>query len=183
MRPLRIYTLVPQIKRVVVELCKGFKEILLVTILLILLVFTFASFGVQIVGGKLAACNDYTIKSKENCTGVFEQPLLFTRMDVYGKNTPEMHPRILVPRVWANPQNFNFDHVGNAMLALFETLSYKGWNVMRDLLWMRQGAWSVIFLHVYVFMGCMIGLTLFVGVIVANYMENRVWVTFKLPHM
>uniref|UniRef100_A0A914YYD4 Ion transport domain-containing protein n=1 Tax=Panagrolaimus superbus TaxID=310955 RepID=A0A914YYD4_9BILA len=173
MRPLRIYTLVPQIRRVVVELCKGFKEILLVTILLILLVFTFASFGVQIVGGKLAACNDYSIKSKENCTGVFEQPLLFTRMDVYGKNTPEMHPKILVQRVWANPQNFNFDHVGNAMLALFETLSYKGWNVMRDLLWMRQGAWSVIFLHVYVFMGCMIGLTLFVGVIVANYMENR----------
>lgn len=30
MRPLRIYTLVPHIRRVVVELCKGFKEILLV---------------------------------------------------------------------------------------------------------------------------------------------------------
>lgn len=25
------------------------------------------------------------------------------------------------------------------MLALFETLSYKGWNVIRDILWMRQG--------------------------------------------
>lgn len=32
MRPLRIYTLVPHIRRVVVELCKGFKEILLVSI-------------------------------------------------------------------------------------------------------------------------------------------------------
>lgn len=38
-----------------------------------------------------------------------------------------------------NPRNFNFDHVGNAMLALFETLSYKGWNVIRDILWTRQG--------------------------------------------
>lgn len=38
-----------------------------------------------------------------------------------------------------NPRNFNFDHIGNAMLALFETLSYKGWNVIRDILWMRQG--------------------------------------------
>ena len=38
-----------------------------------------------------------------------------------------------------NPRNFNFDHVGNAMLALFETLSYKGWNVIRDILWARHG--------------------------------------------
>jgi hypothetical protein len=33
MRPLRIYTLVPHIRRVVLELFRGFKEILLVTIL------------------------------------------------------------------------------------------------------------------------------------------------------
>lgn len=64
MRPLRIYTLVPHIRRVVVELCKGFKEILLVTILLVLLMFVFASFGVQIVGGKLAACNDPNAKTR-----------------------------------------------------------------------------------------------------------------------
>lgn len=64
MRPLRIYTLVPHIRRVVVELCRGFKEILLVTVLLIVLMFVFASFGVQIVGGKLAACNDPTITER-----------------------------------------------------------------------------------------------------------------------
>lgn len=34
--------------------------------------------------------------------------------------------------------------------------------------------WAVLYLHVYVFMGCMIGLTLFVGVVIANYTENRV---------
>ncbi|KAI1709388.1 ion transport protein [Ditylenchus destructor] len=173
MRPLRIYTLVPHIRRVVVELCKGFKEILLVTILLVLLMFVFASFGVQIVGGKLAACNDPTIPSRENCSGVFEQKIFVTRMDVFGKNDDELHPKILVPRVWTNPRNFNFDHIGNAMLALFETLSYKGWNVIRDILWVRQGPWAVLFIHIYVFIGCMIGLTLFVGVVIANYMENR----------
>uniref|UniRef100_A0A915EF33 Ion transport domain-containing protein n=1 Tax=Ditylenchus dipsaci TaxID=166011 RepID=A0A915EF33_9BILA len=93
MRPLRIYTLVPHIRRVVVELCKGFKEICLVTILLILLMFVFASFGVQIVGGKLAACNDPTITSRANCTGVFEQKIFVTRMDVYGKNDDLLHPK------------------------------------------------------------------------------------------
>ncbi|KAL3095996.1 hypothetical protein niasHS_005755 [Heterodera schachtii] len=173
MRPLRIYTLVPHIRRVVVELCKGFREILLVTILLVLFMFMFASFGLQIVGGKLAACNDVTITNKKNCTGLFEQQLFVTRMEVYGKNDEQMHPKMLVPRVWTNPRNFNFDHIGNAMLALFETLSYKGWNVIRDILWARQGPWAVFFIHVYVFIGCMIGLTLFVDVVIANYMENR----------
>jgi len=32
-----------------------------------------------------------------------------------------------------------------------------------------------IFIHLFVFIGCMIGLTLFVGVVIANYMENKVW--------
>jgi hypothetical protein len=59
------------------------------------------------------------------------------------------------------------------MLALFETLSYKGWNVIRDILWKREGPWAVLFIHIYVFIGCMIGLTLFVTVVIANYMENR----------
>ena len=30
-----------------------------------------------------------------------------------------------------------------------------------------------IFIHLFVFIGCMIGLTLFVGVVIANYMENK----------
>lgn len=173
MRPLRVYTLVPHIRRVVMEFFRGFKEILLVTILMIVVMFIFASFGVQIVGGKLAACNDPAIKSRENCTGIFWQKIFVTRLEVYGKDDETMHPKILVPRVWTNPRNFNFDHVGNAMLALFETLSYKGWNVIRDILWSRQGPWAVVFIHIYVFIGCMIGLTLFVGVVIANYTENR----------
>ncbi len=31
-----------------------------------------------------------------------------------------------------------------------------------------------IFIHLFVFIGCMIGLTLFVGVVIANYSENKV---------
>ena len=31
-----------------------------------------------------------------------------------------------------------------------------------------------IFIHLFVFIGCMIGLTLFVGVMIASYMENKV---------
>lgn len=31
-----------------------------------------------------------------------------------------------------------------------------------------------IYIHVFVFLGCMIGLTLFVGVVIANFNENKV---------
>ena len=34
--------------------------------------------------------------------------------------------------------------------------------------------WACVFVNIYVFIGCMIGLTLFVGVVIANYSENRV---------
>uniref|UniRef100_A0A183CKP1 Ion_trans domain-containing protein n=1 Tax=Globodera pallida TaxID=36090 RepID=A0A183CKP1_GLOPA len=127
----------------------------------------------QTVGGRLAACNDVNITRQVDCMGMFWQKIFVTRMEVYGKNSDTLHPKVLVPRVWTNPRNFHFDHIGAAMLALFETLSYKGWNVIRDILWARQGPWAVVFIHIYVFIGCMIGLTLFVGVVIANYTENR----------
>ena len=74
-RPLRIFILVPDMRKVVNEVCRGFKEILLVrrspgyerhtsmvfdqvSILLVLLMFIFAIYGIQIIGGKLARCND-----------------------------------------------------------------------------------------------------------------------------
>lgn len=73
----------------------------------------------------------------------------------------ESYPAMLVPRVWyairityfiqfwwifslsrfhlfvffrANPRRFNFDNIGDAMLALFEVLSFKGWLDVRDVL-------------------------------------------------
>lgn len=48
-------------------------------------------------------------------------------------------PKLLVPRVWANPRNFNFDNIGNAMLALFEVLSLEGWVEIRDVIKERIG--------------------------------------------
>lgn len=108
----------------------------------------------------------------------------------------------------ANPRNFNFDNVGNAMLALFEVLSLKGWVEVRDVIIHRVGPVLTlssllltlafffltqttiagacnsliplslqihgIYIHVFVFLGCMIGLTLFVGVVIANFNENKV---------
>ena len=55
----------------------------------------------------------------------------------------------------ANPRNFNFDHIGNAMLALFEVLSLEGWIEVRDVIIDRVGhvsTWSCSFHDVQMFM-------------------------------
>ncbi len=49
-RPLRIFILVPHMRKVVSELCRGFREIFLVAVLLIVLVFIFACYGVHLFG-------------------------------------------------------------------------------------------------------------------------------------
>ncbi|XP_076223619.1 sodium leak channel non-selective protein na [Nomia melanderi] len=171
-RPLRIFTLVPHMRKVVYELCRGFKEILLVSTLLILLMFIFASYGVQLYGGRLARCNDPTILRREECVGVFMRRVFVTKMKLRpGQN--ESYPSILVPRVWANPRRFNFDNIGDALMALFEVLSFKGWLDVRDVLIKALGPLHAIYIHIYIFLGCMIGLTLFVGVVIANYSENK----------
>ncbi|XP_030767372.1 sodium leak channel non-selective protein isoform X2 [Sitophilus oryzae] len=172
LRPLRIFTLVPHMSKVVYELCRGFKEILLVSTLLILLIFIFASYGVQLYGGRLARCNDPNITRREDCHGIFWRRVFVTKMKIQpGEN--ETYPQILVPRVWANPRRFNFDNIGDAMLTLFEVLSFKGWLDVRDILIKSLGPVHAIYIHIYIFLGCMIGLTLFVGVVIANYSENK----------
>lgn len=40
----------------------------------------------------------------------------------------------------ANPRNFNFDSIGNALLALFEVLSLEGWLEIRDVI-VEQVGW------------------------------------------
>jgi hypothetical protein len=37
----------------------------------------------------------------------------------------------------------------------------------------KMGPAYAIYIHLYVFLGSMIGLTLFVGVVIANYRENK----------
>ncbi|EPY72986.1 voltage gated channel like protein, partial [Camelus ferus] len=138
LRPLRIFKLVPQMRKVVRELFSGFKEIFL-----------------------------------EDCNGIFRINVSVSKNLNLKLRPGEKKPGFWVPRVWANPRNFNFDNVGNAMLALFEVLSLKGWVEVRDVIIHRVGPMHGIYIHVFVFLGCMIGLTLFVGVVIANFNENK----------
>lgn len=143
LRPLRIFTLVPHMRKVIYELCRGFKEILLVSVLLVVLIFIFANYGIQIYGGRLARCNDISIKRKEDCVGLYRRNLFVTKLRLQSQqNRPT--PSIWVPRIWSNPYNFDFDSISQSMLALFEVLSLEGWLEVRDVIIERMGAVSII---------------------------------------
>ena len=43
----------------------------------------------------------------------------------------------------------------------------------------RIGPSSAIYIHIFVLLGWLIGLTLFIGVVVANYNENKVRLLIK----
>ncbi|XP_072180421.1 sodium leak channel NALCN-like [Diadema setosum] len=170
-RPLRIFALVPHLRKLVYELLRSFKEILLVSVLLLALIFVFASYGVQIFATKLEKCNDPDITRKEDCVGEFKINVSVVKTHKLGPD--EVLPQFLVPRVWANPRNFNFDNLGSALLALFEVLSLEGWLEVRDIIIQQTSTWHAFYIHIFVFIGCMIGLTLFVGVVISNYFENK----------
>lgn len=61
--------------------------------------FIFASYGVQLYGGRLARCNDPTILKREDCVGVFMRRVFVTKMKLKAGHN-ESYPSILVPRVW-----------------------------------------------------------------------------------
>jgi len=69
-RPIRIFKLLPPVRKVATECLSGWREILMVSMLLAGLIFVFAAFGVQLFGGRLGMCNDILVKSKQNCTGI-----------------------------------------------------------------------------------------------------------------
>lgn len=171
LRPLRIINLIPKMRQVIQELFGGYKEILKVAALQLSLMFIFASYGVQMFSGKLGKCNDQNL-TKEQCSGTFLAELKGPQ-ELRGLNGEKN--KILVPRIWKNPKNFDFDNILHALLALFEALSLEGWLDIRNVIEKQEslGILYGFYIHGYVLMGCMIGLALFVGVVVNNFNENK----------
>ena len=98
----------------------------MVFVLLVVMIFIFANYGIQIFGGKLAKCNDEAIVERRQCVGLYKRNLFVSKLKLAKRNNAT-ELAIWVPRVWANPYNFNFDSIGGSMLALFEVLSLEGW--------------------------------------------------------
>ena len=170
LRPLRIITLSPPLRNVVQIFVRGYKDILKVAVLQLLLMFVFANYGVQMFQGHLGRCTEASIKTRDKCTGLCNVTLA-APASTKGLRGKEVS--VTVPCVWQNPRNFNFETFPNAFLALFEVLSLEGWTVVRDIMGKQIGHSASLYLHAYVFLAGLIGLTLFIGVVVSNFNENK----------
>ncbi|CAJ0583564.1 unnamed protein product, partial [Mesorhabditis spiculigera] len=159
MRPLRIYTLVPHIRRVVVELCKRIPRDF--------------------------ACNDFVNRTYVHLRELWGTNCWKTALVSLNKRFLSQEWKCMVKmmitciqRSWCRVSGRTHE---TSTLTILEMLC---WPFLRRYR-IRDGTSFVIFyiydkergrsffIHIYVFIGCMIGLTLFVGVVIANYTENR----------
>ena len=187
LRPVRIISIVPAMKRGVADILKGKLNFLMAFILLGGFLFMFASLGVQLFQNKFRFCNDFNKSPDNSCTGAFEIYLQVTSELIVQPD--EETVKILVPRVTVQePREFGFDHFGDALLTLLETITLEGWISVRDF---QQSLHNTLYsnvtnatdvayvvyvnlyLHIFVFFAVTIGLQLFVGIIVSSFNENK----------
>lgn len=186
LRPVRIISIVPAMRRGVADILKGKLNFLMAFILLGGFLFMFASLGVQLFQNEFKFCNDFS-RSPDNCTGEFEVYIQVTSELIVPAEEETI--KILVPRVTVqHPREFGFDNFGDASLTLLEALTLEGWISVRDfqqslrntLYTNATNATDVayvvyfnLYLHIFIFFAVTIGLQLFVGIIVSSFNENK----------
>ena len=97
-----------------------------VSVLLVVLMFIFASYGVQLFGGKLARCNDHTIKVRVSCQKQLLWIILFRKRGE--KSCWKIHPQI---NNCCYVQNGTFSRK-IAQVCLWDQSLWRNWNSVRE---------------------------------------------------
>ncbi|XP_071442957.1 sodium channel protein para-like [Hetaerina americana] len=124
----------------------------------------FAIVGVQLFAGKYFKCVD------ENKT-TLSYEIIADRMACIAENY-----------TWENSP-MNFDHVGKAYLSLFQVATFKGWiQIMNDAIDSREvgmqpiretNIYMYLYFVFFIIFGSFFTLNLFIGVIIANFNEQK----------
>ncbi|XP_021105659.1 voltage-dependent L-type calcium channel subunit alpha-1F isoform X2 [Heterocephalus glaber] len=115
LRPLRAINRAKGLKHVVQCVFVAIRTIGNIMIVTTLLQFMFACIGVQLFKGKFYGCTDEAKQTPKECKGSF---LIYPDGDVSRPLVQE--------RLWVN-NDFNFDNVLSAMMALFTVSTFEGW--------------------------------------------------------
>ncbi|EGG06060.1 uncharacterized protein MELLADRAFT_48591 [Melampsora larici-populina 98AG31] len=155
----------------------GFGNLIDASVLTVMYIVPFAVWGQNIFAGLLYSCNDSSpgILGKAQCVGEY----------VGAPSSLSGAPasfNYLMPRVWNNPYVYSFDSFRSAVLILFEIISLEGWiNVMVSLMSITgkdqqpsQDATQInaIYTLVYNLFGATVVLTLFLAVIINNFLKR-----------
>lgn len=172
----------------------GFGSLMDASVLTVMYIVPFAVWGQNLFSGLLYSCNDSSssISTKSQCVAEF-----FNAPSALSGAPSSFN--FLMPRAWQNPYVYSFDSFRTAILILFEIISLEGWiNVMTSLMSItgqdqqpKQDAsqWNAIYSLVYNLFGATIVLTLFLAVIINNFLkrsgsaflttEQQQWINLK----
>ncbi|XP_027058824.1 voltage-dependent N-type calcium channel subunit alpha-1B-like [Pocillopora damicornis] len=116
LRPLKAINKAKKLKAVFQCMVYSLKNVLNILIITLLFLFIFSVIGVQLFQGKFFMCDDPSKMTQEECQGKYlSYPDLTDMSNVEVKD-----------RTW-ELQDYNFDNVINAMLALFTSSTGEGW--------------------------------------------------------
>ncbi|XP_073242529.1 voltage-dependent calcium channel type A subunit alpha-1-like [Porites lutea] len=114
LRPLKAINKAKKLKAVFQCMVYSLKNVLNILIITILFLFIFSVIGVQLFQGKFFSCSDDSKMTEEECQGYY--------LD-YSSDMSEVKR---VKREWQG-EDYNFNNVFNAMLALFTSSTGEGW--------------------------------------------------------
>jgi hypothetical protein len=140
----------------------GFWKIISAALLSFTLILPFAVWGLTLFSGRLASCNDGG--GYRGCVTEF--------------STTAFNWDILAPRVYDSPQ-LELNKFSSSLLTLFEVLSLEGWTDLLENMVNSTGVGTpmshfaspenAIFIVIFIFIGIVFSLTLFISVIISNY--------------
>lgn len=180
LRPLRILNHNQEMKAILTAVAQSVPQVGNVFALCMIVYIIFGVVGRSLFAGKFYSCNDSDVKTQAECVGFF---LAFpdgalSLQEATARGVPS--GAILVPRVWSNAR-FSFDHVGVGFLTLLEMTSLKWIDktfAAMDIAGQNEqpiqdnSPESALFFVLYVYVGSLFVIRLFVGVLVEQFQRN-----------
>ena len=170
LRPLRLIARSKGMRTAIELLLRAMPRVIDVVAVYLIFLFVFSILGVQLFGGTFASCHTPTVCSLEGC----KDSVL--PLDRDACNMAE-------GATWRNPSSGNFDDTPSAMLLLFEMSTLEGWTAVMfgaiDVVAIGEApvrdasVRNAIFFILWIILGSMLLLNLFVGVLVNVFNEIK----------
>ncbi|KAI8062730.1 Ion transport protein-domain-containing protein [Gongronella butleri] len=178
LRTVRIMNLVhyvPGMQTIFLDTLYGLPKLVDAAVLNLLAFIPFAIYGCFLFGGRFRSCNDDDAAFQHACAREFITPL-----------DDDLPAGILMPRVWANPYQYSYDHFGKAMLHLFECASGEGWimslfsamslaptpTMQPRFSWYSTSVWYSLYYVAFMFIASICSIQLFIGVFLEAFKQR-----------
>lgn len=180
LRPLRILNHNHDMKTILSAVAQSVPQVGNVFALCMIVYIIFGVVGRSLFAGKFYSCNDADVKSATECVGFFlaYPDGALSLQEAKAKGVPS--GAILIPRVWSSGR-FSFDHIGVGFLTLLEMTSLKWIDkafAAMDIVGQNKQPVqdntpeAALFFILYVYIGSLFVIRLFVGVLVEQFQRN-----------